>query len=107
MKVSDYRDMYCAISNGIDIGVTAESVLEEVVAERKRGNLTASEYDNLVAFFKECDYKNGAHIVQNNSYIRVQEENRINTYTQARERYKKKPEIKLKRETELFNNIFV
>ena len=44
MKVTDYRDMYYAISNGIEIGLSIDSVLEEVVAERENGNLSAKDY---------------------------------------------------------------
>lgn len=77
MKASEYRDMYYAITNGVEIGVSAESVLEEVVAERKSNNLTSSEYNDLIAFFKDCDQKNGAHNVICNFSVQVQNEQNI------------------------------
>ena len=42
MKITDYRDMYYAISNGIEIGLSIDSVLEEVVAEMENGNISAT-----------------------------------------------------------------
>ena len=55
MKVTDYRDMYYAISNGIEIGLSIDSVLEEVVAEMENGNISAKDYNELMVFFKECE----------------------------------------------------
>ena len=69
MKVTDYRDMYYAISNGIEIGLSIDSVLEEVVAERENGNLSAKDYNELMVFFKECDRKHGAQIVEHNHAV--------------------------------------
>lgn len=69
MKVTDYRDMYYAISNGIEIGLSIDSVLEEVVAERENGNISAKDYNELMVFFKECDRKHGAQIVEHNHAV--------------------------------------
>ena len=74
MKVTDYRDMYYAISNGIEIGLSIDSVLEEVVAERENGNLSAKDYNDLMVFFKECDRKHGAQIVEHNHAVWLQQQ---------------------------------
>lgn len=74
MKVTDYRDMYYAISNGIEIGLSIDSVLEEVVAERENGNLSAKDYNELMVFFKECDRKHGAQIVEHNHAVWLQQQ---------------------------------
>ena len=81
MKVTDYRDMYYAISNGIEIGLSIDSVLEEVVAERENGNLSAKDYNELMVFFKECDRKHGAQIVEHNHavWLQQQEKRKIKT----------------------------
>ena len=79
MKVTDYRDMYYAISNGIEIGLSIDSVLEEVVAEMENGNISAKDYNELMVFFKECDRKHGAQIVEHNHavWLRQQRERKI------------------------------
>ena len=69
MKITDYRDMYYAISNGIEIGLSIDSVLEEVVAEMENGNLSTKDYNELMVFFKECDRKHGAQIVEHNHAV--------------------------------------
>lgn len=74
MKVTDYRDMYYAISNGIEIGLSIDSVLDEVVAERENGNLSAKDYNELMVFFKECDRKHGAQIVEHNHAVWLQQQ---------------------------------
>lgn len=74
MKVTDYRDMYYAISNGIEIGLSIDSVLDEVVAERENGNLSAKDYNELMVFFKECDRKHGAQIVKHNHAVWLQQQ---------------------------------
>ena len=74
MNVTDYRDMYHAISNGIEIGLSIDSVLEEVVAERENGNLSAKDYNELMVFFKECDRKHGAQIVEHNHAVWLQQQ---------------------------------
>lgn len=48
MKVTDYRDMYYAISNGIEIGLSIDSVLEEVVAEREPNILEPIVLGNII-----------------------------------------------------------
>lgn len=74
MKVTDYRDMYYATSNGIEIGLSIDSVLDEVVAERENGNLSAKDYNELMVFFKECDRKHGAQIVEHNHAVWLQQQ---------------------------------
>lgn len=77
MKVTDYRDMYYAISNGIEIGLSIDSVLEEVVAERENGNISAKDYNELMVFFKECDRKHGAQIVEHNHAVWLRKQREI------------------------------
>lgn len=77
MTTSDYRDMYYAISNGIEIGVSADSVLEEMVSERKSGHLSSEEYKDLIAFFKCCDQKSGAKTVEHNHAVWQYSQNEI------------------------------
>lgn len=77
MKVTDYRDMYYAISNGIEIGLSIDSVLEEVVAERENGNISAKDYNELMVFFKECDRKHGAQIVEHNHAVWLRQQREL------------------------------
>lgn len=72
MKSFEYRNMYYAISKGIEIGVSAESVLKETVAQRKRSGFTSKEYNDLIIFFTECDKITGAHIVSDNLALQTQ-----------------------------------
>lgn len=63
MTFAEYRDMYYAISNGIEIGVSAESIIDEVVHQRRIRTISSKEYDKLLSFFKQCDEKNNTDIV--------------------------------------------
>ena len=73
MTFHEYRDMYYAAANGIEIGVSMESILDEVVSQRRAGYLCRDDYDQLLSFFKDCDKKNGATVVKNSISVTEQE----------------------------------
>ena len=63
MQTTEYRDMYYAISKGIDIGVSAESILEELISDRKQNKVSEEEYESLITFFRTCDKSCGSYLV--------------------------------------------
>ena len=63
MFATEYRDLYFAISKGIDTGVSAESVLEELISEKKKQTISDEDYETLLQFFRSCDEKTGTDTV--------------------------------------------
>ena len=74
MQIKEYRDMYFAISNGVELGISQESIIEEVVAERRTGIMSKSDYNKLLNFFTECDKRTGISLVERSRAVIVQRE---------------------------------